>query len=110
MATSSNRLLAPASAAAVPEVPRRWSLLFGSKVPTPTPYLVRTLGGVDARRQGGGPVMWQWHNYSGWWFLVMPVVMVAFWGLVAWVVVTLVRSDRATPPRRSDAETILAER
>ena len=62
-------------------------------------------------------MMWDWNGWS-WWWLVMPVTMVGFWGAVAWVVVTLVRNDRAggtsrpgaTPPEGDAAERILADR
>ncbi len=57
-------------------------------------------------------MMWDWHGYSWWWFVVMPLGMAGFWALVAWVVVMVVRRDRATPPAaaRTDPERILAER
>lgn len=43
---------------------------------------------------------------SGWW-LVMALMMLVFWGGVAWLMVTLVRNGRV---RRSDPEEILHER
>lgn len=58
-------------------------------------------------------MMWDWHGNSWWWFVVMPLGMLAFWALVAWVVVTVVRGNRATPPATAtpnEAERILAER
>ncbi len=63
--------------------------------------------------------MWDWSWGWGWW-VVMPLMMVAFWGLVAWAVVALVRNDHpgqpgteqpaAAPPRGDPAEQILAGR
>lgn len=64
----------------------------------------------------------RWH--AGWWWgwgrLLMPLGFVAFWGLVAWLVVTALRSgsrgaDRAAPTgwggsEGTDAERILAAR
>jgi putative membrane protein len=59
-------------------------------------------------------VMMSW-NDSGWGWFWMAFGMLIFWGLVAWVVVALVRSSSTppTPPpaeRGSRAEAILAER
>jgi putative membrane protein len=54
-------------------------------------------------------MMWEWH--SGWAWFWMGAVMLVFWALVAWLVVTLVR--RADRPRRGsgrDAQEILDER
>jgi len=45
---------------------------------------------------------------SGWWWLMAPV-MIAFWALVIWGVVTLVRGSERTGGERR-AEDILAER
>jgi putative membrane protein len=56
-------------------------------------------------------MMWnQYDQFGWWWFVVMPLGMVGFWALVAWVVVTIVRGDRAAPRPASNAEAILAER
>jgi putative membrane protein len=56
-------------------------------------------------------MMWdQYDQFSWWWFAVMPLAMLAFWALVAWLVFTVVRPGpeiRPAPPR---AEAILAER
>jgi putative membrane protein len=56
--------------------------------------------------------MMDW-NDGGWgWgaWLMMGVLLLVFWGLVAWVVVTLVRgSSPSRRPKRS-AEEVLAER
>lgn len=54
---------------------------------------------------------WWYDGWSWWGWLLMSVGMVAFWGLVAWVVVTLVRSpgSPAASPRPS-AQQLLAER
>lgn len=51
--------------------------------------------------------MWMWH--TGWGWLWMSLVMIAFWGLVAWVVVTLVRQS-GRQPRDPDAQSLLDER
>jgi putative membrane protein len=53
--------------------------------------------------------MWDWPGHmGGWWWLAVPM-MIAFWTLVVWAVVTLVRgSDRTRT--RSDAEAVLADR
>lgn len=49
---------------------------------------------------------WSWNAGAWWW---MTIAMVVFWGLVAWVVVTLAR--RPGPDRGSrTAEDVLAER
>ena len=61
-------------------------------------------------RYGDGGIGW------GGWF-AMAVMMVVFWGAVAWVVVTLIRHNAArsslaasTVPTTSNAEQILEER
>ena len=56
--------------------------------------------------------MMYWNNGSGWvgWLMMMMVFMVAFWGLIAWVVVTLVRGQSGTRHQQRSAEDILAER
>ena len=56
-------------------------------------------------------MMWQWHNSNWWWLIAMPLGMLAFWALVAWAVVTIVRGNRATPPAAppTNAERILAD-
>jgi putative membrane protein len=52
--------------------------------------------------------MWEWHTGWAWWW--MSVAMLAFWGFVAWVVVTLVRhGDRDQRADRGPQE-ILDER
>ena len=63
--------------------------------------------------------MMDWGGW-GWWWVLMPLMMVAFWGLVAWVVITVVRgnqtdstrSDQQVPPAgpEKSAEQMLAER
>jgi putative membrane protein len=67
-------------------------------------------------------MMWDWNGWGWWWWILMPLMMVGFWGVVAWVVVTALRNDRGTrgvPPGRETgspaakgepAERILAER
>lgn len=57
-------------------------------------------------------MMWWFHDGGAWWVL-MPVLMLAFWGLVIWGVVTVVRiAERGQPPSggTSDPERILGER
>ena len=50
--------------------------------------------------------MWDWPDHmNGWWWLAVPMMM-GFWALVVWGVVTLVRGSRS----RSSAEDVLAER
>jgi putative membrane protein len=52
--------------------------------------------------------MWEWH--SGWALWWMGVAMLVFWGLVTWVIVTLVRqADRGGGGKRGARE-ILDER
>jgi putative membrane protein len=55
--------------------------------------------------------MW-WHDGWSWWgWLLMSLGMVAFWGLVAWAVVLLVRRDRpAEEAKRPSPEEIVRER
>jgi len=56
-------------------------------------------------------MMWgQYDQFSWWWFVIMPLSMLAFWGLVAWLIVAVVRGNRPAPMPRSEAETILAGR
>lgn len=53
------------------------------------------------------------YGNGGWgWgaWLMMTTVMFGFWGLVAWVVVTLARDRSAGPHLQRSAEDILAER
>jgi putative membrane protein len=50
--------------------------------------------------------MWQ----SGWGWFWMSVAMVAFWALVAWVVVTIARQAGGAGQRNSDARALLDER
>jgi putative membrane protein len=53
--------------------------------------------------------MWEWHSGWAWWWMV--VGMLVFWGLVAWVVVTLVRQgDRTRSGKGPRAQEILDER
>lgn len=55
---------------------------------------------------------WSWNDsWSGWNWALMMLGMVAFWGLVAWAIVSLVRSPYRPRSRGKDsAEEILAER
>jgi putative membrane protein len=56
-------------------------------------------------------MMWgQYDQFSWWWFVIMPLGMLAFWGLVAWLVVAIMRGNRPAPMPLSGAERILAER
>lgn len=49
---------------------------------------------------------WSWNAGASWW---MTIAMVVFWGLVAWVVVTLARRPGSDGGSRT-AEDVLAER
>lgn len=65
-----------------------------------------------------------WHDGPGWWWAPMVLMMIAFWGGLAWVVVSLVRhstrgsalpptappTDGPGPRPGPDARQILAER
>jgi len=54
-----------------------------------------------------------WWNDSGWSWLAMTISMLVFWALVAGVVTTLLRSNRASDtvdPVPNDPEHILKER
>ena len=54
-----------------------------------------------------------WWNDSGWSWLAMTISMLVFWALVAGVVITLLRSSRASDtvdPGPNDPEQILKER
>ena len=54
--------------------------------------------------------MW-WHGSWGWWqWLGMSVAMLAFWTVVVWAVVALLRGGEAAPAARQSPEAILAER
>lgn len=54
--------------------------------------------------------MWDWTGHMGSWWLLMAPLMVAFWALVIWGVIALVRNDRSTVSRSQGAEDLLAER
>lgn len=72
------------------------------------PCVRRLVGGtVGSARAERGSVMWEWHSAWAWW--CMGVAMVIFWGLVAWVVVTLVRRSGPSD-RTSEARGLLDER
>ena len=53
-----------------------------------------------------------WHmddwSWGGW--LVMTAAMVAFWTLVAWIVVVAIRASRPAPHHAPDPEVSLAQR
>jgi len=51
-------------------------------------------------------MMW----YSGWAWFWMCIAMLAFWALVAWVIVTLVRQSNLGGRGDGDAEGLLEER
>lgn len=51
--------------------------------------------------------MWDWTGHMGGWWWVMAPLMVAFWALLIWGVVTLARRDRSAA---NSAETLLSER
>jgi putative membrane protein len=53
-------------------------------------------------------MMWEWH--SGWAWLWMGVGMLVFWGLVAFVIFTLVRQSRTQNRPERGAREILDER
>ncbi|HET6951953.1 MAG TPA: SHOCT domain-containing protein [Acidimicrobiales bacterium] len=54
------------------------------------------------------PMMW-WDGDGGWGpWVAMTFIMLAFWGVVIWAVVSVVRSAGAG--RARDAEDVLAER
>jgi putative membrane protein len=43
--------------------------------------------------------MWHMHDIGWGWWLLMSVGMVAFWGLVIWAIVALVRGGTSAPQR-----------
>jgi hypothetical protein len=47
-------------------------------------------------------MMWGYYD-NGWWALAMVLGMIAFWGLVAWVVVAVVRGERRSEGPAPDA-------
>ena len=53
-------------------------------------------------------MMWWWHG-SGWGWFAMTLVMFAFWGLVIWAIVAVVRGERPTAST-TDPEAVLAGR
>jgi putative membrane protein len=57
-------------------------------------------------------MMWGWHGWSGWGWLAMSLAMVAFWGLIVWAVVAVVRGLGGgwRRPEGRDPEQILAKR
>ena len=54
--------------------------------------------------------MWDWTGDMGGWWWVMAPLMVAFWALVIWGVVVLVRGNRSAGSGSPAAEGLLAER
>ena len=62
-------------------------------------------------REIGEPMMWWVHDGWNWWaWLVMSLSMVAFWAVVAWAVVAVLRRSRSHDVRSPDARAILDER
>ena len=53
-------------------------------------------------------MMWWNGDWSWWAWLAMTVIMLAFWGLIAWAIVAFVRSTGGAGSRRPEA--LLAER
>ena len=54
-------------------------------------------------------MMWDWPGHiSGWWWAMVPV-MLAFWALVSWGIVLVVRASDRTD-RAKNADHVLAER
>ena len=54
-----------------------------------------------------------WSDGDGWswgWMFIGMVMMIGFWALVAWVIVTVVRRPDADRPSSRDAQQILDER
>jgi putative membrane protein len=51
-----------------------------------------------------------WDGFGGWAWVWMCLGMIVFWGLVAWVVVTLVRQGRRVGSDKRDADALLEER
>lgn len=55
--------------------------------------------------------MMYWNDGWGWvGWLTMTIFMVGFWGLVAWVIVTVTRGPSGSGHQQHSAEDILAER
>ena len=52
-----------------------------------------------------------WNDGWGWGvWLTMVVIMIGFWGLIAWVIISVPRGSSNTRPPDRSAEDILAER
>ena len=64
------------------------------------------------RYEGGHTMHWSWNDsWSGWNWMLMMIGMIAFWGLVTWAIVAIVRSPNRSQHRGGDsAEQILAGR
>lgn len=54
-------------------------------------------------------MMWSWHGVSGWDWVWMSFMMVAFWGLIGLGIYALVRTTRHEHPS-VDPKQVLAER
>ena len=93
-----------ASRSVLPRNRNQWRLpmrRLGSKCPN-----------EDTLKRGGHAMHWNWNDsWSGWNWALMMIGMVAFWGLVAWAIVALVRSpNRSQRVANKSAEEILAGR
>jgi putative membrane protein len=53
-------------------------------------------------------MMWGWHDGGAWWW--MALAGVAFWAVIAWAIVMLVRSNTTGSSHASHARDVLDER
>ena len=53
--------------------------------------------------------MWGWHDQSGWSVVLMMLGMLGFWGLVGWMVMSVVRGPRPAPRASIEVERVVAE-
>lgn len=53
-------------------------------------------------------MMWGWHDGGAWWW--MALAGVAFWAVIAWAIVMLVRSNTTGSADFSHARDVLDER
>jgi putative membrane protein len=54
--------------------------------------------------------MWGWHDWSWGGWLVMTLTMLVIWGLLAWLLISILRPDGSTQSRDRSPEDVLAER
>lgn len=54
--------------------------------------------------------MWHAQDGMGWWMIFGSLMMIAFWGGVIWLIVSLARPSRPEPPGQDTAIRILRER